>query len=100
MASLSTTSGGFATVLSSCYDRSAPILQIQLPELEADIKFATVNWDRDADVASFRRYWRLSILDSATQNEVAQLLNSNPLEPMAVGDKEKLWDRRHYLYDV
>lgn len=85
-------------VNSQCYDRSNPILHIAFPEMEFCVKFPKVTWDQFSEMpAALRR--RLNSLDSATQTELFQLLNHNPLEPMSCGEREQLWDRRHYLYD-
>jgi len=83
---------------STCYEKNNPIVHIIFPEYDFEIKFPPVIWDQTCDASQASRR-RLNSLDSATQTELFQLLSSNPLEPMSCGDREQLWDRRHYLYD-
>lgn len=81
-----------------CYERSNPLIHISFPETDFDIKFPPVIWDQTSDV-SIKLRRNINSLDSATQTELFQLLNRNPLEPMSCGDREQLWDRKYYLYD-
>ena len=82
----------------TCLERTNPIIHITFPEMDYEIVFPRVVWDQNSDV-SIKLRRNINSLDSATQTELFQLLNRNPLEPMSCGDREQLWDRRYYLYD-
>ncbi|CAG2173180.1 unnamed protein product [Oppiella nova] len=83
---------------SLCFEKTHPLVHISFPETDFEIKFPPIIWDQTSDVSvKLRR--TINALDSATQTELFQLLNRNPLEPMSCGDREQLWDRRYYLYD-
>lgn len=80
-----------------CYEKTNPIIHITFPETDYEIRFPAVVWDQTSDVPKLSR--NMNTLDSATQTELFQILNRNPLERMSCGDREQLWDRRYYLYD-
>ncbi|CAG2116340.1 unnamed protein product, partial [Medioppia subpectinata] len=83
---------------SLCFERGNPLVHISFPETDFEIKFPPTIWDQTSDSA-VKLQRNINSLDSATQTELFQLLNRNPLEPMSCGDREQLWDRRYYLYD-
>jgi phosphatidylinositol-4-phosphate 3-kinase len=82
---------------SMCFEKTNPIIHLVFPEYDFEIRFPQII-SQEQELDNKRRE-RLNSLDSATQTELFQLLNRNPLEPMSCGEKEQLWDRRYYLMD-
>jgi len=81
-------------------EKTNPIIHLIFPEYDFEIRFPQINSQQEQEVENnINRRGRLNSLDSATQTELFQLLNRNPLEPMSCGEKEQLWDRRYYLMD-
>jgi phosphatidylinositol-4-phosphate 3-kinase len=83
---------------SMCFEKTNPIIHLIFPEYDFEIRFPQIISQQEQEVDNNRKE-RLNSLDSATQTELFQLLNRNPLEPMSCGEKEQLWDRRYYLTD-
>ena len=78
------------------YDPNAPLITISFPEFEYEIKFP--NQIKKAE----RQHTRptsasIRLLDSATQTDIYQVLNRDPIEGLRHEDQQLLWDHRDSL---
>ncbi|KAI1309469.1 Phosphatidylinositol 4-phosphate 3-kinase C2 domain-containing subunit alpha [Halotydeus destructor] len=82
-----------------CYNKASPLIIVGLPERESKIIFPIITADSETNNNQSPRRGMHS-LDSATQTEIYQTLNRNPLDRSDSNERTMLWERRHHLYEV
>ncbi|RWS05589.1 phosphatidylinositol 4-phosphate 3-kinase C2 domain-containing subunit alpha-like protein [Dinothrombium tinctorium] len=84
-------------IMNPCLEKGCPLLVIEIVNSVKNIRFPPLV-PYLMKTTSCRKELRL--LDHATQNDIYQILNRDPIGDMLLEDKKLLWDRRNYLFDV